>query len=202
MNLKPHHRRLRYIHEALFSLTAGLATTIALVASGWALNTLRVMEVHINHMLHIRQCDLIRGYFAFYVPFIAISLSTWALIRFTAYSRLTNRLLYSVAGPLALVVMPAYWLYLALTTNLWGWYGSQRWRFGASPFEAILGLAAILVYLSGNWPLPKWTLIPLLAIHFFFWAMPIHASCNRLRSCCGAAPASARLRSWKPSSPR
>ena len=168
--------RLRSIHEALFSVNTGLIVTqMAITAGGWSLiRPLITMEMYINYWLHIRQTDFVRGYFAFYVPATTITLCIWIALRLTSRSRLTDRLLYSMAGPLIVIAMPTYWHYMALKTNLWGWYGSQSWRFGASPFEAIFVLAVIFVYLYGKWPLPWWTLLPLLAMHFFFWAMPIH----------------------------
>jgi hypothetical protein len=172
----PSNNRLRYIHEVLFSLNTGLmGTELAVTAGGWSWTSRLVrMEMHINYWLHIRQTDFVRGYFAFYIPSIAAALCIWALLRLTANSRLTNVVLNWIAGPLTLLALPVCWQYIASTTNLWGWYGSQGWRYGASPFEAVVTLVASLVYLRGKRPLPWWTAVPLLAVHFYFWGMPIH----------------------------
>jgi hypothetical protein len=148
---------------------------LVIVAVGWPLiNLLVTMEMYINDLLHIRQTDFVRGYFAFFIPSIGFSLCLWALLRLSSGSKLAKVVLHSIAGPLILLAIPAYWQYLAWTSNLWGWYGSRNWRYGASPFEALVALAIALIYLRGKWPAPWWTLTPFLAMHFFFWALPVH----------------------------
>lgn len=170
------YNKLRPIHEVLFSLNTGLVgIEIAVAVAGWSLiQPFDLMEMHVNSWLQIRQADFVRGYFAFYVPSIVGALCIWMILRLTSSSKPTNYLLHFIAGPLMLLGMPAYWQYVAVKTNLWGWYGSQTWRYGASPLEAMTALAVILVFLFGKWPGPPWTIIPFLAMHFAFWTMPIH----------------------------
>jgi hypothetical protein len=167
---------LRYSHEVLFSVNMGFcATTIAQTACQWFSDASTTLELNINRWLHIPQSDFIDGYFGFYVPAVVASFCIWISLRLTSHSRLTNGLLDTVAGPLNLLGMPAEWYYLAVTTNLWGWYGSYNWRYGASPFEPVAAIAITIAYICRKWPSHWWATVPLLALHFFFWGLPIHA---------------------------
>lgn len=167
---------VRYVYEIFFSINTGLAITAMVIAvAGWFIFTpLAKMETYLNNVLHIKQWDFIRGYFAFYIPALTISFLIWGLIKVCSHARLMNRFLFWIAGPLILLAMPIHWLYLAGRYGYWGWHGSQTWRLGISPLEPCVAVAVALAYIIGNQRRFTWLIILLLALHFFFWSIPLH----------------------------
>ena len=169
--------QVMYVHEAFLAINIGLAITAITFAMKISLlvTPLIKMEIYLNHMLHIKQWDFIRGYFAFYLPALIISALIWSLLRLSSRAKLTDQFLFWIAGPLILLAMPSYWLYLATKYSYWGLYGSEIWRLGLSPFEPIVATTIIFAYLFLRQKISLWPLVPLFALHFLFWTMPIHA---------------------------
>lgn len=163
-------RHLRYLHEVFFAMNTScvLLAFLAEVAHSlmWRFSS---MEVWIKRQLYIGQTDFIRGYIAWYVPATVGALCLWGLLRVARRTKLSSKLLFWVAGFVALLAAPAYWLYVAQRLHWWGWYGWSAWPYGLSPFEAVLCTVCAVLFVRGRWPIPLWATAALIALHNLFW---------------------------------
>jgi hypothetical protein len=156
---------LRYMHEVLFSLsTAFLGVSLLFLA----VPSLRVpfthLEVRINLLLHIRQTDLIRGYFEYLIPSAIVALCVATILQMTSGTQLTKEFLRSVSGFMLLLAAPIYWFCLY---QVIGWpFG---WPYRWAPAELAVAVSLATLYLVGRRPFPMWIGIFFLAGHYFFW---------------------------------
>lgn len=90
------------------------------------------------------------GYFAFFLPAIALTVCIWTLLRLFSRSGLTHRLLRSVGGITALAAGPVWWLLSVYSANRrYGWS-----PFAAIQYELVLILLCAVLYLAGRWAIP------------------------------------------------
>jgi hypothetical protein len=159
----------QYLHELLFALNiAFLATSIAFSSPGLA-RPFFGLEVSINHILHIRQTDFIRGYFGFGIAAVLCACAIWLLLTAFQNTATEKFVLKYVAGLAALIAPPLFFLFLNHRT--------VGWQLGWESAEISLMLAAAWLYIRR---VLKGTLvmITILAIHnlFWFWQFGPHFS--------------------------
>ena len=152
-------------HKALFSLSTAflLINLLFLFSQNLRIPFIR-LEISINLLLHIRQTDYIRGYFEFAIPSVILAACICMLLHISSDRRLTKQILRSVAGIVLLFGPLAFWI---LYYQLVGW--SFGWPYRGAPVELALAVLCLILYLSGNWPVPRGAGILLLAAHYGFW---------------------------------
>jgi len=153
--------RLGYVHEALFSANIAYVTVFAVfMAAPGVLVPLGHMEVTINRFFHIRQTDLVRGYWEVAVPSLIVTLIIWILLRISSRARFTRQLLRSAAG-VGVILFPAmFWFYSRP-------YG---WRLIGTVAETSVAVGCIVLYLRGK--AKRFGSLAgalLLAAHYVFW---------------------------------
>jgi hypothetical protein len=155
----------RRLWEALFSLHVGLAATSVTFVLSVALEALfSRMETSIKFFLHVRQTDLVRGDLAVWIPSVSVALLAWLMLRATAHTRFTQRVLRSIAGIVTIFIPLPFWVILYQTTS-WPLY----WRCVGFPLEMTAALVFALRFSSGKWTAPSWAGLLLLGAHYVFW---------------------------------
>jgi hypothetical protein len=158
-------RRLRYLHEILFSLSiAFLGVSLLFLAAPGLRIPFTHLEVTINLFLHIRQTDLIRGYFEYSISSAILALCIGIILQLSSGTRLTKEILRSVSGVMLLLAPPAFWF---CHYQVVGWpFG---WPYRWTPVELTVVVVCAVLYLGGKWPFPAWISISLLLGHYAFW---------------------------------
>jgi hypothetical protein len=156
---------LRYVHEILFSLTVAflVVSLIFLVVPRLSIPFVH-FEIFLNRLLHIRQTDLIRGYFEYLISSAILALGIGTLLHMFSGTRLTSEILRSVAGVVLLLAPLVFWVcYYQILGWPFGW--PYRW----APIELAGAFFCLALYLFGRLPAPRWTGLLLLAAHYSFW---------------------------------
>ena len=96
---KTKRSKIRVLAEALFSLNTALAgiSLIFCVSQSASLAFIH-LEVHLNHLLSIRQTDYIRGYFTVWIPSLVLAICLLSLLRFLSGLSLAKWIMRSLAG--------------------------------------------------------------------------------------------------------
>ena len=190
-NRATHTRYLRYVHEFLFSLNAGLVTRWLMAQANYAESELTI-KGWINRRLHLHPHSDIGGNVAFLVLALGVALGTFLLLRVLSRTAWLNHFLRSVTGIVSLVALPASWLYRAHV------YRPVPGLPNPPHILLFLELAAatscIVLYLYAKWPLPGWGSVALLILHFslwgwlflggpYFWFDPLHSVFPLAGSC-------------------
>ena len=155
---------VRYFHEALFAFNVALfSMTVAFEKSPELAAPFSRMESSLNVLLGIRQTDYIRGYFALLVPSLILGSVLWAVLRFFGQARLSQEILRSVAGLVALFALPAFWIY---AFQRYGWpFG---WPYRGAPFELIAAFIGALLLMTRRQQFPPWIALLFLSGHYIF----------------------------------
>src|ERR1700758_1086891 len=134
---------LLYLYEALLSLNVSFAgvSFVELLAHD-VLSPFFQIEFSINRFLHIRQTDLVRGYFAFCISSTLVAICLWGLLRLSSRSALMVEI-HRFAVPFVVLLLPsAFWLYV---NERFGWpYG---FPYHGAPFELLAALACTSLFL-------------------------------------------------------
>lgn len=115
------------------------------------------------------------GYFAFFVPAVALAICFWSLLRLYATSAGTREFLRSGAGIAALIGSPISWLCFMWTPNL----EHRQNPFATIPlYEVLVILFLAVVYLFRNWRIPNVAVFVALVLHYgmWFWEFGRHFS--------------------------
>jgi hypothetical protein len=158
-------RYIRTLHEALLSLYLGFVLSgVTLALSPGLLHLCTRMELGINHLLSIRQSDLIAGYFSILVPSAILAIALWLLLRVFSRSLATRRIL-RLWGVFVLFEPPVFWF---CVYELHGWpFG---WPYRGAPLELGGAILFTWMFLSGKWRIAWWFGATLLVLHYaFFW---------------------------------
>lgn len=148
----------RSLLEACFSIQIGyVGVSMVFCAIPSASIPFVYLEVYLNHLLHIRQTDYIRGYFEFWVPSLIFAMGIWSLLRLTRRLRLTREILRSAAG-VAILLCPA-----AI------WTCAYVWPYKPVLIESALVLICLWVFLKGPWVVARWVGISAFFAHSLFW---------------------------------
>lgn len=100
----------RFLLEVFFSIHIGYAgVSMVFCAIPSASIPFAHLEVYLNHLLHIRQTDYIRGYFEFWIPSLISALCIWSLFRLSRRLSFTKEILRSAAGVAILLCPSAIW---------------------------------------------------------------------------------------------
>lgn len=159
---------IQHIHAVAFSINSALVVIaiVLLYVRYGVISRFNQVEFAVNRLLHIRQTDLVLGYWKFLFPGAALGVCIWISLQLSLRTRFTREVLRSVAGIIALCAPPAYWLCAA--------YAASQ-RYGWSPFHAVqlYEVALILIfaslYVCGKWPLPEWAGVVIVLAHYGFW---------------------------------
>ena len=156
---------LRRIYEGFFSLSIGflLVSIIFLLAPGLSIPFAH-LEVSIKDLLHLKQTDLIRGYFEYAISTILLALCIGVLLLISSRTRITNLILRSASGIVLLLAPPIFWVCYYQTLG-WPFGWPYRW----APVELVIAICCMILYMLGKWPIPGWVGILLLGIHYSFW---------------------------------
>jgi hypothetical protein len=158
-------RNIKRLWEVLFSLhLAFWGMSMGFVTSDAAVSRLSRMDARINQLLHIRQTDFVRGYFAIWIPSVVVAFLIWVVLRTFSRTRVTQEVLRSLAGVLTIFAPPAYWVSFYERT-----FWTVGWPYRGAPFEMGAALVATLLFLSGKWKVPSWAGLVLLAGHYAYW---------------------------------
>jgi hypothetical protein len=165
---------IRYLHEAAFSINLAwtLVAFVFLFDLGPITRPLFGMDRAIYRYRHplppgvkFVKDTWTEGYFAFFVPAVALGVCLWLLLRLFSRTGFARETLRTVAGVAALLGPPIWWLSFTYT---------DEHRYGWSPFTAIqfyevaLVLVFAIIYRSRIQPNSGWVLIPVL-VHYGFW---------------------------------
>jgi len=155
----------RLLLEAIFSIHIGYAgISMVFCAIPSASIPFVHLEVYLNHLLHIRQTDYIRGYFEFWVPSLIFAIGIWTLLRLTRQLRFTREILRSAAGVAILLCPAAIWT-CAYEQNGW----SLQWPYKLVLGESALVLICLWVFLKEPWVAARWVGVSALFAHSLFW---------------------------------
>jgi len=160
--------RLLYIHEGVFSINLAYTVVALTFLHGPSALTERLarMEMLINEFLNIRQTDFIAGYWEFYLPVAVLALCLWFPMYLSSNSRLTRKILRSLAGMSAICGIPIIWLSATyLTDRKYGWSPLRAIQV----YELILIFFCLILYLWGKWRVPRWCGVFILLFHCGFW---------------------------------
>src|SRR5258708_17689072 len=163
---------LRCAHEFLFSLNIAL---LAELQGNQKPNKLFSfldsiefrIQTRINAYLNLHPHSHVGGYTAFFALSLALALCIFFLLRISLRNFLVKEFLRSVAGFISLLALPISWFYVTqvlgpvpFSLNL-----PRPWLIS----ELMLIIGCAVLYLLAKWPLPKWSGVLLLALHFGFW---------------------------------
>jgi hypothetical protein len=152
---------LRLVHEALLALNMASATvsTVFLTSRDASLPFVH-LEIRINHLLHIRQTDFIRGHFAFWIPAIAMAGCLWLLLLALSRNRSTGELQRWFTGLIAFFLFP-----------LVGTYAYKGGPFLWHPYLTPLEFAAIFTVflLVSSRFISGWVGATAAVGHYGFW---------------------------------
>ncbi len=96
----------------MFALNAASIIVACTFAFSWGVyRPFAHLEIEVNHFLHIRQTDFIRGHFAFWIPALALALCLDVLLRSYSSAQISQTLLKTFGGVVAFLVFPAAWIY-------------------------------------------------------------------------------------------
>ena len=155
----------RYFHEVLFSFSVVffIVSLVFLFEPKFSVPFVR-LEISINHLVHIRQTDLIRGYLEYSIPAMMLAFCIGIPLHVLSRTLLTNYILRSVSGILLIFSPPVFWIcYYQLLGWPFGW--PYRW----APLELAVAGLCLACYLLGWWNIPWWFGLLLLAGHYNFW---------------------------------
>jgi hypothetical protein len=156
---------VRKVHEILFSFNIAFngVSVLFLAFPVLAVPFIR-MDVKVNRVVHLRQTDLVRGYFEFLIAAALLAFCFWLALRLSSRTKFTAEVLRSAAGIATTFALPAFWLYVS---QQGGW--SLGWPYMAWPLELAIALCCILLFLYQRLPLPGWFWAILIAAHYGFW---------------------------------
>jgi hypothetical protein len=165
------------IHEATLSLNVASVT----MAFFWlsnprpATSLLLRMDIAISRYLRILpdlrtvrfpKDSYIGGYFAFFLPALALALCIWTLLRVFSRARLHRQILESFGGIVALAALPIYWLCATYSSNhRSGWNPFSAIQF----YELLVVLICASLYLRSHWHIPMWGSLLVILLHYAFW---------------------------------
>ena len=155
-------RQLRYLHEILFSLNVAFLGMSFVLLFGPSrrpdlASPFFAMEAIINRSLHIQQTDFIRGYFAFYLPSLAVAACIWVLLRLLANTDFAHMLLKQLAGLVAILAAPGFFLFV------------NNGRLGSEMAELVPVAAIAVMCFRNAKALPTWVVVVVFAAHNVFW---------------------------------
>lgn len=160
---------IRYLWEALLALYLGFLATMAAMAKFTVLAAFGRLETRVNAFLHIRQTDLISGYFALWIPSTACAALIWLVLRLSARARLTQEFL-RLAGILIIAGPFEFWVGAAFIASAEGRaFWPVGWVHGAAPFEMVAAIGYAALFLSGRWQARPWPGVVLICAHYVFW---------------------------------
>lgn len=122
------------------------------------------LEVYLNHLLHIRQTDYIRGYFTIWIPSLISALCIWNLFRLARRLSFTKEILRSAAGVAIILCPTAIWT-CEYERNGW----SLQWPYKMVFGEPMLALICLRVFLKAPWAVARWVGISAFLAHSLFW---------------------------------
>jgi hypothetical protein len=155
---------LLHAHEALFALNTACAIVSFAFATSWEVYApFARLEVRINHLLHIRQTDFIRGHFTFWIPALGLALCFWLVLRVASRAQLTRYLVRSVGGVAAFLLLPAVWICADPQR------GRSLLSFYEVPPELAVVIVVFLLVLYRKWSISIWVGVAGAATHYIFW---------------------------------
>lgn len=163
------------LHELASSLNIAFALTALLfVPHLWPVTTALIrMDVTIHRWLwplpsgvRVLKDSYTEGYFAFFVPAIAIAICLCVTFHLLSGSALVQRFFKSGAGIIALIGAPVWWLCFT-------YMGTRRYEWNPLTtihlYEVLLMLGLSIFYLSARRFIPAWTFMALVTFHYGFW---------------------------------
>jgi hypothetical protein len=156
---------VRVLAEILFSInTAFAAMWILFSASLSASLPFIHLEVHLNHLLGIRQTDFIRGYFTIWIPSLILAACVWSLVRFLSRRRYSGWALQSLLGIIILLCPAAIWT-CKYEQNGW----SLQWPYKTVCGEALLATICFVLFLKGPSAMSRRVGVIAFLGHCIFW---------------------------------
>lgn len=158
-------RILRQGHEILLCLTLAFAV-ISILFIQWPQceKPFIDMEVSIKQLLHIRQTDLITGYFEFSIASVILALFLWTFLRLFSRARFMLEFLRSLAGFVIFLALPLFWFYLACRDGR-----LLEWPFTGLLLEIAGVLVLVTIFVSRQLSIPPWAGLFFIAMHFAIW---------------------------------
>jgi hypothetical protein len=153
---------LQTANEVLFALNTACAIVFLAFATSEVYVPFAHLEVAVNHVLHIRQTDFIRGHFEFWIPALGLAGFFGLALRLSSRAQLKHRLLRSFAGASALFLPPAAWICA----------DQHRSLLLASPYvplELAVLTAIFLFVVFSKWSVSLFAGLACVTAHYVFW---------------------------------
>ena len=124
------------------------------------------LDSSLNHQLHIRQTDIVWGYWALFLPSALVTTCIW-LSRRLFTSKATVGSAYHLATEIAsLAAAPVAWLVATYVgSHRYGWTVVGSYQF----YEVLVVLAAVLSLSRRNFRYTLWLVAAVTCLHFLFW---------------------------------
>jgi len=154
------------LHELLFALNLGFALRLGLARITFS-DSQSHLQWRINSFFHLNPHQDLGAYAAFFVFAFWNAIVVFLLVRLLFLSSVLRRLWDRASGLASLLAMPLIVLYVRSVTPLLPGFPRIPTRFLA--FELLAAVLCGVLYLSGSWPFPGWSIVGLLGLHFVFW---------------------------------
>ena len=112
--------------------------------------------------------DFSSGYIAFWLPVLLLGLFLWALLWLSSRTRFTREIFRSVAGYVALFVIPGLWIFPSLPTAPYRAWVRILFHRGAA-IELAVAVFCTSRYISRRWSITASRSVVLVALHFIYW---------------------------------
>jgi hypothetical protein len=165
---------LKYVHEVASSgnIALGITNIFFLLAPAFATSAFFQMDAKLSRRLGLLadlrhpKDSFTPGYFAFFVPAIAIGGCFWFLLRLFDRTVITREFDLRVAGIAALTAAPISWLFRTWTfEKRYGWSALSALQ----SYETGFALVLLTVFMRKPRPSTEWPLFVILALHFSYW---------------------------------
>lgn len=152
-------------NEFLFSLNIALLVRLVNARTSFS-NLESRLQWRINRTFGLNLHSYVGAYAAFFVLAIVLAVCIFAFLRLCSASLLGAKVLRSVAGIISVAALPICWLYL---TRLYSPPVLPNPPHVMLLMELGGAIVCTALYLLVKWPLPVWSSVLLLILHFGFW---------------------------------
>ncbi len=159
--------RARHAVEALVVFYLVSSVFAAVFALSHRLSSLFFkLDSSLNYQFHIRQTDIVWGYWALFLPASLVTACIWLSRQLLASKETAGGVYHLAAGIASLAAAPAAWLLATYVgSHRYGWTVLGSYQF----YEVLVVLAAVLSLSRKNFHYTSWLVAAVTCAHFLFW---------------------------------